>query len=244
MYPPKKNYVKELLVKVYILSNQNLFKENLNHVDPTFDSQEISGMTPTFLHSVGFYISLNHSLQCPNRLRCLHQIIHLLLPQPNQSQLIPKTSNLSCSNIILFKTQELYLGNVVHLGELEGDAQATEERRDERAGSRERRDLDVIWGLGIHCGFELPEGLGDFPQRLMVICHLVNFGLCCEKDERTMVFAWFLPCYCSLFTRLNWNRSTFTLYLLIKKDAYKQEVFFIPVYATFFFLIGGWQKDG
>lgn len=113
-------------------------------------------------------------------------------------QLIPKPSNHSC-----IKTQELYLGDVVHLGELEGDAQATEERRDERAGSRERRDLHVIWGLGIHCGFELPEGLGDFPQRLMVICHLVNFGLCCEKDERTMVFAWFLPCYCSLFTRLN-----------------------------------------
>lgn len=83
MYKPKKT-VKELLVKVYILSNYNLFKENLNHVDPTFDSQEISGVTPTFLHSVGFYISLNHSLQCPNWLRCLHQIIHLL-SQPNQS---------------------------------------------------------------------------------------------------------------------------------------------------------------
>ena len=103
-------------------------------------------------------------------------------------QLIPKPSNHSC-----IKTQELYLGDVVHLGELEGDAQATEERRDERAGSRERRDIDVIWRLGIHGGFELLEGLGDFPQRLMVvISHLVNFGCVLRKMREQCCLLWFL----------------------------------------------------
>lgn len=63
------------------------------------------------------------------------------------------------------------LGDVVHLGELEGDAEAAEERGHEGAGVGERRDLD-----GGRPGViprrrrrELLERLRDLPQRLVAV---------------------------------------------------------------------------
>ncbi len=84
------------------------------------------------------------------------------------------------------KFSRLYLGDVVNLGELESDAQAAKERRDERASARERRDLHFnVWSLGIHGGLELLERLRYFPQRLLV-CHWSMFW---EKWEMRKFFA-------------------------------------------------------
>ena len=92
------------------------------------------------------------------------------------------------------KFSRLYLGDVVNLGELESDAQAAKERRDERASARERRDLHFnVWSLGIHGGLELLERLRYFPQRLLV-CHWSMFW---EQWEMRKFFA--LLCFACCF---------------------------------------------
>lgn len=66
--------------------------------------------------------------------------------------------------------QIMNLGDVVHLGELEGDAEAAEERGHEGAGAGERRDLDGGRpGVIPRRRRELLERLRDLPQRLVAV---------------------------------------------------------------------------
>jgi hypothetical protein len=74
-----------------------------------------------------------------------------------------------------------YLRDVLHLGKLEGDAQAGDERREMGAGASKWRDLQVC-GLRIHGGRELLEGLRYFPQRLLVV-------LACHRNEISLALS-------------------------------------------------------
>ena len=63
-----------------------------------------------------------------------------------------------------------YLGDVVDFGELEGDAEAGEERGDERASVRERGEFEFeIGGLRIHGVGQVFEGLRYLSQRLLIV---------------------------------------------------------------------------
>lgn len=63
-----------------------------------------------------------------------------------------------------------YLGDVVHLSELECDAEAAKEDGDVRTRGRERRDLHFpVWGINGRC--EIFERFRDLSQRLFSVRH-------------------------------------------------------------------------
>lgn len=71
-----------------------------------------------------------------------------------------------CIDILLY----FYLGNVIHLRELESEAQKPEEDGNERAGKREGGDID-IGILGFYVGRETLERLRYLPERLLFPTH-------------------------------------------------------------------------
>lgn len=88
------------------------------------------------------------------------------------------------------KIEITYLGDVVYLGELEGDAQASEQRRHQRARAGERRDLDFRC-LGVYGCLELFECLRYFPQRLLIRHCRVSlscFSLCQSFSVKSFAF--------------------------------------------------------
>lgn len=88
------------------------------------------------------------------------------------------------------KIEITYLGDVVYLGELEGDAQASEQRRHQRARAGERRDLDFCC-LGVYGCLELFECLRYFPQRRLIRHCRVSlscFSLCQSFSVKSLAF--------------------------------------------------------
>lgn len=98
------------------------------------------------------------------------------------------------------------LGNVIHLGELESDAQASKERGQEGAGAGEGFNRDVNSRiLRAHGGGQIPEGLRYLPERPVALHRVRHLDQEARKLAPVCDYGFSLPLGCRVNDYVRWH---------------------------------------